>query len=103
MKINNLNASAEAGQIASPRRVEVSKPDQSVASLPPTTGRAAPRESDTINVSDRAATIKQLVTRAGELPDVRRERIESLRATVESGSYHPPAGDIADAILRNEK
>lgn len=59
--------------------------------------------SDSVRVSDRAATVGRLVKRTAELPDIRRERVESLQELVQSGSYEPAASDIADAILQDEK
>ena len=61
-----------------------------------------PPESDAINVSDLAATTGGLIERLARLSVVRQDRVDSLRGLVESGSYHPPARDIADAIIRYE-
>jgi flagellar biosynthesis anti-sigma factor FlgM len=57
---------------------------------------------DVIQVSDRATAIRSLVEQAGQLPDVRAERIEQLRLRVQSGTYNPDAATIADALLKNE-
>ena len=35
-----------------------------------------------------------------ELPDVRRDRVEILRAEIEAGSYTVTSDDIADLIIR---
>ena len=56
---------------------------------------------DVIKVSDRAATIRSLAERAGQLPEVRSERVEEFRSLIQSNSYWREATDIADALLKN--
>lgn len=41
--------------------------------------------------------IKQLIQ---QLPDVREERVQALKAQVENGTYHVSGEDIADLMLR---
>ncbi len=65
-------------------------------------GAASESEADKIKVSERAADIGRLTTRASGLPDVRQEKVEALRERVQSGSYNPSPGDIADAIIKEE-
>lgn len=65
------------------------------------TGAAPPKTADSINVSERATEIHELTAKAEQLPDVREERIEKLRAQVQSGDYRPSAEEIADALLRD--
>ncbi len=57
---------------------------------------------DVIKVSDRATAIRSLVEQVSQLPDVRTERVEQLRLRVQSGTYHPEADVIADALLKGE-
>lgn len=57
---------------------------------------------DVIKVSDRATAIRSLVEQVRQLPDVRTERVEQLRLRVQSGTYHPDAATIADALLKGE-
>jgi negative regulator of flagellin synthesis FlgM len=64
------------------------------------TGANALRDTDEITVSDRANEISQAVEKISDLPPIRQERINALRASVASGSYRPDAKQIADAILR---
>lgn len=56
---------------------------------------------DVIKVSDRAATVRSLVEQAGQLPEVRGERVEQFRSLIQTRSYFPPATTIADALLGN--
>lgn len=55
---------------------------------------------DQINLSDRATLIGGLdEPPAAPRPDVRQQRIESLRELINAGSYRPAAGDIAAAMI----
>ena len=63
----------------------------------------APKTADSVNVSERGAALGELAAKAESLPDVRQEKIEKLRAQVQSGNYRPAAADIADALLKDEK
>lgn len=63
------------------------------------TGKAA---NDRVDLSGRAAEVGKLVTQIKELPEVRADKVESVRATVASGEFDPAAGDVADAIIRDE-
>jgi flagellar biosynthesis anti-sigma factor FlgM len=101
MKIDNLNKLENAGQSRSANRVttdRASKSDsasQSVTAIPP----PAP---DTVYISDLAETLAKLVTRVKELPDIRQERVDSLRPIATSGAFHPTAEEVADSIIREE-
>lgn|GEM_PF-1353318 len=66
-------------------------------------GADSPAASDSISVSNRAAEIGELAAKADQLPEVRQERVEQLRNSVQAGNYHPSASDIADAILKDGK
>ncbi len=97
----NFNGTRHAEQARIQRSDESDRPTRGEQ---PASNAAVPgTEPDKINVSDRAATVACLVARASELPEIRQERVESLRQLVQSGTYNPPASDIADAILKDEK
>ena len=91
------------GQVETERtagRLEAERVTEGCAAPPPTTSTPS-RISDSISVSDRAAAISELAAKAGQLPDVREERVEALRALVQAGEYQPTATDIADAMLKD--
>lgn len=60
------------------------------------------RSEDQIRLSDRAEKIGELVDRIKELPDVRADKVNALRAKIEANQYRPSSDAIADAILKNE-
>jgi flagellar biosynthesis anti-sigma factor FlgM len=57
---------------------------------------------DQVSVSRRAEEVGRLIARAGQLGDVRQERVDSLRQTIQSDQYKVSSSNIADAIVRNE-
>lgn len=56
---------------------------------------------DTLSISTQAETISRLAARIAELPDIRQERVASLREAIAAGASFS-ASDIADSIIRNE-
>jgi len=101
MKISKFDGTSDTEAARAKPRAEVNRTETAPAAAQPE-GAASSREADSVSVSDRAATVSNLVARAKELPDVRQERVEPLRGAVNSGSYKPSAEDIADAIINHE-
>lgn len=54
---------------------------------------------DQAQLSGAGAQISALTAQALQLPDVRQERVQSLREAVQSGSYAPDPRTVAGAIL----
>jgi flagellar biosynthesis anti-sigma factor FlgM len=71
-------------------------------SLPPLNAARTASGSDAVRISERAETVAQLIAKANELPDIRQQRVDSLRALVTNGEFRPSAAEIADSILRDE-
>jgi len=63
---------------------------------------AAQQTPDQVTVSSRADEASRLIARAGELADVRHERVDSLRQAIQFDQYQVPSSSIADAIIRDE-
>lgn len=61
-----------------------------------------PAGKDRVDVSGRAAEVGKLVDQVKQLPDVREEKIASVRAQVASGHFDPTGSEIADAIIKDE-
>src|SRR5678816_1312420 len=57
---------------------------------------------DQVSVSSRVDDVNRLIARAGELGDIRQERVDSLREVIQSDQYQVSSGVIADAIIRDE-
>jgi flagellar biosynthesis anti-sigma factor FlgM len=55
-----------------------------------------------VSVSSRADEAGRLISLAGEMGDVRQERVDSLREAIQSDQYNVSSSTIADAIIRDE-
>ena len=59
---------------------------------------ALPEPSDTVQLSGGAATVQQLVSQLGEIPDLRQEQVSALRSALDSGQYNPSNAQVAEAL-----
>lgn len=100
-----LNATNEIELVRTNLRPDAGREGEGAAVAHPEAGHpvSAPEGiKDVIKVSDRATAIRSLVEQASQLPEVRAERVEQLRARVQSGHFNPDAATIADALLKGE-
>ncbi|HBT47574.1 MAG TPA: flagellar biosynthesis anti-sigma factor FlgM [Peptococcaceae bacterium] len=58
---------------------------------------------DRAEISARARQLQELVRLSSELPAVRADRVEELRAQVSSGNYRVSLEALADSLLRELK
>ncbi len=66
-----------------------------------TSGRSIQsRQAAQVDVSAAAQEVLQIKKQISQLPDVREDRVQALKAQVESGTYHVSGQDIADLIIR---
>ena len=63
-------------------------------------GVAAGRHMSRVDASPSAQDIQRVLQVIRRLPDVREDRVQSLKAQIESGTYHVSGEDIADLIIR---
>jgi len=59
-----------------------------------------PSPSDSVVISEEAKLLAGIKQRLDAVPDVRRERVESLKRAIESGEYRVPSEAIAEAMIR---
>lgn len=59
--------------------------------------------ADRLDISSRGSEVGSLVEQLKVLPDVRAEKVNSLREQVQTGDYNPSGTDIAEAILKSER
>lgn len=57
---------------------------------------------DKVNFSNRVSEFGKLVDTLRELPDVRQERVDTLREKISNGAYNPTGEEIANAIFNDE-
>lgn len=60
-------------------------------------------EKDRVNLSGKAAEVGKLVGKVKDLPEVRSDRVEALKAQVEAGEFDPTSEQIANAIIKDEQ
>lgn len=97
MKSVNLNGLNSTQQARLQQPDPVRHKDAEVLAASPT--RGAP---DQVSLSGRAEEAGRLIARAGELGDIRHERVDSLRQALQSDQYKVSSSSIADAIIRDE-
>lgn len=68
---------------------------------PQSTERAA--RNDSVNLSDEGRLMSAIYRRLDEIPAVRAEKVRALKEAIAAGTYHVPADDIAEAMLREGK
>lgn len=102
MKIEQLSGISNTEQTRDSGRVNANRTASADASSPLVAAKSTPGP-DTVYISAQAETMAQLLAQVKQLPDVRQERVDSLRAIATSGGFHHSAGDLADAIMRDEK
>jgi flagellar biosynthesis anti-sigma factor FlgM len=56
--------------------------------------------SDAVNVSGPAQLLAVAQAEIAKVPDVRTERVEALRASIDSDGYHPDGEAVADGLVR---
>jgi negative regulator of flagellin synthesis FlgM len=100
MKQVDLNAISSA-QTRQTQRTNTVRPSGTGSTA--NASSAAKTVSDQVNVSSTGKEIGQLVERAKSLPAIRQERVDELRALIESGQYDVSSQTIAAAILRDEQ
>ncbi|MDQ7033053.1 MAG: flagellar biosynthesis anti-sigma factor FlgM [Desulfonauticus sp.] len=58
---------------------------------------------DTISISAKGRLFASLINEAHNAPEVRTEKIESLKEQIKQGQYHPDPQKIAEKILAEDK
>lgn len=94
VNLNGINSTQQA-------RLQQSEPVRAKdgeTSAPP----LAQNMSVQVRVSNRAEEAGRLIARAGQLGDVRQERVDSMRQAIQSDQYNVSTSSIADAIIRDE-
>ena len=54
--------------------------------------------SDTVQLSTGQATVRQLVSQLGQVPDVREGQVSTLRSAIASGKYSPSNEQVANSL-----
>jgi flagellar biosynthesis anti-sigma factor FlgM len=96
MTIRNLDPSGELGklffQIQSKDRHDLTRTGAQPASTLPS--------RDAVDLSAVAQALQELTSRAGNLPDVRSEKLQALQQRIKDGEPLASAEQVAGALLR---
>ncbi len=85
------------GGVASAARAGGAASAPSVAAV---SGAAAPSIADALSVSNAAQFIAVVQMEVAKLPEIRMDKVEQLRAQVESDAYHPDEDAVARGLLK---
>ena len=90
MRISN----EQAQQIRNAQGVKGAKHVKGPEAARPTSG------SDAVSVSSMGQDIQKALSALGNIPDVRADRVEELKARIANGEYNVSGQDIAASMLR---
>jgi negative regulator of flagellin synthesis FlgM len=71
-----------------------------VVSFPLTSEIAFGRDATDAEVASKAQEVQQVKKLVNQLPEIREDRVQALKAQIENGTYHVSGEDIADLIIR---
>ncbi len=96
----NVDKTGSFEPIRPDRQIEVRKP---VRETKQPQQIKNPVNDDRLDFSSWASEVGKLVEHLKKLPDVRQDKVDSLRDQISAGDYKPSSDKIADAILKDEK
>jgi negative regulator of flagellin synthesis FlgM len=56
-------------------------------------------KNDKISISEKALDLKMIKSKLNEIPDVREEKIKTIKEAVQNGTYHVPSRVLARKLL----
>lgn len=59
------------------------------------------RSADKVEISSQAKDIQVAMKALAEVPEVRSEKVEAIKAQIQSGTYKPSAEDLVDKMFAN--
>jgi len=58
-------------------------------------------KGDKVEISSTSEQFKAIKESLDQIPTVRQSKVDTIKDQVDSGNYHPPAEDIADALINS--
>ena len=93
-----MRVSGKSAGIGAPQKVGGGSP--SAGAQGPAGVGAAPPAGDAVSVSGTAQFIATATARLAKLPDIRTEKVDALKAMLESDDYNPDPEAVADGLVR---
>ena len=66
-------------------------------------GRTGFQETDKLELNESRRQFRVLMKAAHDVPEVRMEKVDSIRKQIEAGVYHVDSRDVAEKILEQLK
>lgn len=85
---NQIPASSGPSGVDSAQSAQVKSSQKPLAGEP----------SDTVQLSAGQATVRQLVSQLGQVPDIRQGTVNTLRSAISSGKYNPTNDQVAGSL-----
>jgi flagellar biosynthesis anti-sigma factor FlgM len=85
---NPASGSSGTGRVEDAQSGQVKSSQKAVSAEP----------NDTVQLSSGQATVRQLVSRLDQIPDIRQEQVSALRSAIGSGHFNPSNGQVAGAV-----
>lgn len=73
--------------------------NQSQANAAASPNATNPLGEDQAQLSGAHVQVQALAAQVLQLPEVRQEKVSALRQAILGGNYHPPAEQVADALI----
>ena len=62
---------------------------------------ATKTEKDEVDVSSRAKMLNRIAAVVDTVPDIRAEKVASIKQAIDAGTYDVNSEDVADALIRD--
>jgi len=62
---------------------------------------AAKARQDEVDVSSRAKMLNHIAAAVATVPDIRIEKVSSIKHAIDAGTYSVASKDVADALIRD--
>ncbi len=61
----------------------------------------AASKKDVLSISNEAKDFQTVLRALREVPDIRKEKVDTIRGSIEAGQYDVKARDVADKVIRS--
>ncbi|WP_372738826.1 flagellar biosynthesis anti-sigma factor FlgM [Neptunomonas sp.] len=93
----NLNSSFSQQALSAREKISTQRNDEGAASV--SNAAAKPVSKDTVELSDTVKVMQAADAKIANTPDINSERVASLKAAIDSGSYKVDAERVAQKMI----
>jgi negative regulator of flagellin synthesis FlgM len=93
-----MKVSVKTGGVGVSRGLAGAKPSGSGPA--PAASGVASAHGDALSVSSGGQAMAVIKARVDNIPDVRTEKVEAIRAQIDTDAYHPDPEAVADGLVR---